>query len=165
MIRRRTRNVLILALCIFALLGSILLLCIKSWRKNSTEITVEIYGETSELLSVNKPDLKPGESYYYTVILACKAEGRYLITLQFEEIKKGGLENYVNVETSCNGTVYQSGLNELLESEDGITFICELKRSPATNIKILYSMPLEVGNEAQGTELDFNVSLTAVRKG
>ena len=125
---------------------------------------VEIDGETSVLLSADKPNLKPGESYYYTVILACKTEGRYEITLQFEEIKKGGLENYVNVETSCNGTVHHNALNALLESEDGITFICELKKSPATEIKILYSMPVEVGNEAQGTELDFNVSLTAVRK-
>ena len=136
------------------------------WSQKDFDVQIKLEIEDAATLPLNaeKLDLKPGESYCYSVVLACKEKGKYIITLSFEEVEKGGLESFVDVETSYGGTVYTAKLEELLESDKSITFECEANAFRVPRIKIRYTMPADVGNEAQGKESLFNVSLTATRK-
>ena len=161
-IKKRTRNILILVLCIYALIGIVFFFYVRQVQSDFTEeITVEINGTTTSVLKMGELNLKPSESRDYAVNLKSKSDGEYKIDLNFSETTDGKLKDFINAEIACGEKKYTKTLRELLSGEDTITFICSLKGDVATRILIHYYMPIEVGNEAQGAVADFNVALTA----
>ncbi len=162
MIKRGTSRVLILALCIYALIGIVFFFYIRQAQSDFTEeITVEINGATTSVLKIGELNLKPGEDREYAVKLKSRADGEYKIGLNFAETTDGGLKGFIDTEITCGGETYTKTLLELLSGEEEIAFICPLKGDVATRIFIHYYMPIEVGNEAQGAVADFDVVLTA----
>ncbi|MBO6263022.1 MAG: hypothetical protein J6N93_01950 [Clostridia bacterium] len=162
MIKRRTRNILILILIIFTLVGIALFFFIRQVQSDfSEEITVEIHGTTTSVLTVDDLNLKPGEYREYAVNLKSDVDIEYTIDLDFVETDDGGLKNFINTEIKCLDETHTKALCDLLNGEDKITFKCPLQKDVVTQIVIRYYMPIETGNEAQGTAADFNVVLTA----
>lgn len=163
MIKRRTRNILILTLCVYVLIGIAFFFYIRTVQNDfPKEITVEVNGTTTSLLKIGEFNLKPGEDREYVVNLKSKVSGDYKINLDFTEITYSELKRFINVEIIVrDDESYYRTLSELLDSEEKIEFMSSLKWDMATRILIRFHMPIEVGNEAQGTVADFNVVLTA----
>lgn len=163
MIKRRTRNILILTLCVYVLIGIAFFFYIRTVQNDfPKEITVEVNGTTTSLLKIGEFNLKPGEDREYVVNLKSKVSGDYKINLDFTEITYSELKRFINVGIIVrDDESYYRTLSELLDSEEKIEFMSSLKWDVATRILIRFHMPIEVGNEAQGTVADFNVVLTA----
>lgn len=162
MIRIRRRNVLILALIVFALIGLFFFFYVKSAQADyRDEATIELNGTTTKTLKVNFAAFKPGEHYEYAVNLKCKAEGDYNVELEFEQTLDGGLKDYLSVEIACGDETYRNTLSAMLDGGEKTRFGCSLSAEAVTKILFRFYMPVDVGNEAQGKVADFNVILTA----
>lgn len=155
-------TVLVVALCVLAATGILLAANTQMAHEDFEEnITVSKEGTTTDTVEVNNLSLYPTDSRAYTVHLKCKASGTYGILLDFEEKRDGGLKPYVDVTIKADGkTVFVGQLAALLSGESTPQFSGELSGERPFDIEIIYTMPREVGNEAQNAFADFNVNLT-----
>ncbi len=163
--RRRTRRILILALCVYALLGIILLLYVATAHKDYRKEIILVVDDTpTAVLDMSWLDINPGETFEYTVKLKCKAFGNYSLNFSFGENSRGGLEDFIDVEIKHEDISYKNSLKTLLDSDVIYTFDCYLNKNTATEISITYSMPENVGNDAQNSFSDFSVLLTTSKE-
>ena len=91
-----------------------------------------------------------------------ETSGLYDAKIVFTEQKDGGLKNYVVATLTADGEIiYKGSLNQLL----GTTQWFELtpQKDETVNISLVYEMPLDVKNEAQGTYATFDAALTVGR--
>ena len=130
----------------------------KDFVKN---VTLSENGVTREELEFSAANLKPGDSRDYILNLKCKTDGKYAIGLAFSEEKDGGLRNYVTVTITYEDFSVAYTLDELFKGRI-VELDCNISSDPA-QIHVIFTMPSEVGNEAQGAETDFIVILTAER--
>ncbi len=124
-------------------------------------ITVSAEGVTTETLEVRDLTLNPTETREYEVNLTCPASGSFDISLVFEEVIDGGMKQFVDVTVSLGDTeVYRGRLSELIASGTAVSFEGELLAEEPLVLSVSYTMPRDVGNEAQGTYAEFDVHLT-----
>lgn len=156
---------LIVGLIVLAMMA-IALIVFLDWAKDKFDegITVSADGVTESILSVRDLKLNPTESKEYSINLVCEATGSYHIDLDYLEKFDGGMKNFVNVTVVCEGaTVYEGSLVDLLDNQEVISFEGELHADEPLVVTVIYDMPYEVGNEAQGTYSDFDILLTITK--
>ena len=125
------------------------------------DIVIESNGQTIKNFSIDDLMLNPGQSKDYMVNLVCKAEGTYSIILDFNEIKNGGLKNFVDVDVFVGESLIGTKtLDELLTDGQTLTFSVDLLGDKPVALKMVYKMSNEIKNEAQGTYADFDLKLT-----
>ena len=159
----RKKQILALVLVAAIIFGIIVYLLLSGNDKNKLlKEVVLTNGVTYEELSFSANGLNPGDSCNYTLKLTAKNTGIYGIDLTFIEKKAGGLRDFIFVRVERDNAVNEYSLNELF---NGLTigFNIEISRKIPTRIRIIFEMPQEVGNEAQGAESYFIVNLTAER--
>ena len=121
-------------------------------------ITLSKEGATNATLCVQNLTLCPSTSRTYTVHLKCKASGTYRILLDYEEKNDGGLKPFVNVTVRVGGEdAWQGTLAELLDGQTVPTLTGELQAKEPFDVQVIYTMPEQVGNEAQDTFSDFEI--------
>lgn len=140
-----------------ALLGVTLVTSNDEFVKDITLIESDF---THKSLEFSANGLKPGDVREYTINLKGKSSGNYTLNLDFAEVKEGALKNFVDVTLEQGETHYTYKLCELLEGKT-VSFTCKIGVTNATVIKVIYSMPIETGNEAQNATADFAINLTA----
>ena len=163
--KNRSVNILIVSLLLLALLSVMLIVLVEKAHDDFDKgITVSANGVTESLIKVRDLKLNPTESKEYDVNLICLASGKYNISLDYETTADGGMQEFVNVTVTVHGeAVYEGGLKALLDGEI-IHFEGELFEEDPLTVTIRYEMPESVGNEAQGTFVDFDVKLTVEKK-
>lgn len=153
---------LIVGIILLSLMAVMLLVFLwDAKEKFPKEITVSADGVTESILPIRDLHLNPTETKEYSVNLFCRASGGYNVYLDFEETEDGGMKPFVDVAVKVDGEViYEGRLLDLL-SENGETVKChtELYAKEARVFTLSYTMPRDVGNEAQGTYSDFDVHL------
>ncbi len=157
---RVSRDILILALVVVYLLGFFFFVYERNALKDySTGATLEVNGTEVFERKVDLPSLRPGEDFEYKVKFKSRAADDYDIGIEFKEVGESTLKDFVNVEICYGEEVYVHTLCEMLDENKKVNFVCALGEEPA-QITIRFSMPEEVGNEAQGTVADFDVLLS-----
>ncbi len=116
---------------------------------------INVNGETNLTLKAEINGLYPGKTEDYVVSFASDNENDYFITLNFKGSNDGKLKNFIKVEIKTENSVINKTLLELLNGEL-ISLGIGVKE-----ITISYTMPIDVGNEAQGTSISFNVEIEA----
>lgn len=119
-----------------------------------SDATIEIDGETHKTLEATLTGFYPGSSQDYTIVLTSETSESYETYLSFRD-GSGELQNYIVVTVSTGTEEIEKPLSELLGGET--LFLGE----NVSEIKITYTMPEEVGNEAQGTTADFRIDFSA----
>lgn len=159
----KKRYILALAL-IAAIIFGIVLVIVQCNADESfvRNVTLSENGVTQEELTFSASGLKPGDRRDYTLNLKCNVDGTYAIDLAFSEEKDGGLRNFITVTLTYEGSRAEYTLDELFNGQI-VDFNCDIASAPA-EIHLIFTMPSEVGNEAQGADTDFIVILTAERK-
>lgn len=115
---------------------------------------------TETTIPVRDLVMNPGVEKEYHVDLICDATGSYFIHIDFEEKKDGGMKDFVEVTILSNDKrVYQGPLTALLDDKLIFEFIGELDESEPHVLTFKYMMPLETGNEAQGTSSNFDIHI------
>ena len=94
-----------------------------------------------------------------------KKQDTYVVTLDFNELKDNGLKSLVNVRLMLGDIpMYEGTLESLLADGTTVTFECAPSDDNKVSMKVIYSMSVDVGNEAMGASADFLVTLTSQAK-
>lgn len=135
---------------------------------NVLDIDLSIGGQYR--VEFSELDLIPGESAEYDVNLSSDINVEALVTLEFkrtDESAAGVAElakySYVRI-THENEVLCDSLISEFLDNETRVTFECAIGTDSPCNLKIMYYMPSEVGNEAQNAEASFELLITATNE-
>lgn len=114
---------------------------------------------------INDVVIVPGYKNEYHLKVTADKPDEYDLTFSF--VEQGNTANalkdnlYILIEH--DGVVYcDAKLSELYEG--GPTMPLQLKRLVAQDVKVIYYIPEEVGNEIKGDEIDFGLFITAREK-
>lgn len=127
------------------------------------EVTLENEGDTVEELSFSAGNFLPGDVKEYTIIVHGDTGGEFGFTFTASRASEGMLWKYLDFEIVYEG---QSKAAPLAAMFDGTEFAFDVIMDgdePAT-FTVRYTMPKEVGNEAENLETDFYLTLSAKRK-
>ena len=154
-------NIIIVAMLLFSILSIMLIVFIDRAHEDfKKDITVSATGVTEKTLTVRDLQLSPTQQTEFDVGLTCAASGSYHISLDYVEQRDGGMKHFIDVVVKYNGeVVYEGNLLELLDGDEIVRFEGVLEEKEPCTITIVYEMPIDVGNEAQGTSADFDIRL------
>ncbi len=161
MVKKEAWRIFLLLFGILVLLCSCFLVYVFSESNYGNIIDVDIEDGVSEKVEFKSFHILPGESCSYVLRLNMKTAGDYKLQLDFERVSSHNLEKYVNVKILVGGrTLCDTPLFEFLSADcQGISYT--MNSGLPENIEIIYYIPEEVGNEAQGAYTTFDLHITA----
>ena len=151
----KLKYILIIISIILTLTGVVLFTTMQDNNELKENTVIEIDGATTKTLKAEIDGLYPGKTEECVISFTGDDIKDYLITLDFNGDNDGTLKNFIEVEIKTNESSINKTLNELLEG-DRISL-----GTGVTEIIISYTMPIEVGNEAQGVSVVFYIELEA----
>lgn len=164
-IGKSTMLLMLVAFCIAAMTGMGIIYYTQTAKDGfelGESVTLRPEGETTITQEVAELSLIPGTSQSYSVEMKCMAENTYAINVSFTETGSSSLRGFAFVEAYLDGILLgKASLDDLL---GGMTFDteCKLYASSAAVLELRYNMPLEIGNEAEGTVASFDVNISVV---
>ena len=161
--KNRSFYILITAMVLLSIMAVLLIFFLfNADQKFEGSIMVKENGITETLIPVRDLVLSPGVEKDYDVKLICDASGSYFVRIDFQEKADGdgGMKEFVDVIVEFDGKeVYQGRLTELIDEGFVIDTEHELKAKDPVDVTFRYIMPMEIGNEAQGTYAYFDVHI------
>lgn len=124
-------------------------------------IEVKLEDGKTESLEFESLALIPGEECEYTIQLERSASRKYTLELDFTETEEKTLKNYARVKIVSSGEVICDELLKTVFEGDAIVLPVDFDEGKNTELKIVYYLPAEVGNEAKRAEAIFELLLTA----
>lgn len=113
----------------------------------------------NNIIKVGELTLTPGTSKISSINLKCINTGGYLIRLEFKERGKGNLKDYLNVIIKYNNEViFEDKLNKVFDNKD-IYIDNVFLRDDEVFLEVIYILPEDIGNEAQGAKAKFDIKL------
>lgn len=153
--RRKVGYILTLCAVATAFIGLLLWFNLKTDGVLSSKTTLKIDSAATKTLTAEISGVSPGDSREYEINLAGDEASAYVVKLDFRKRGDGTLGKYLYVTVSTESVTVEKSLEELFD--DGQV---ELGKN-AEKITIRYSMPLDVGNEAQGANVFFYLDVIA----
>ena len=134
--------------------------------ENNESLKVKISLDEPQKVEITGYALIPGYENEYFVSLVADAPGTYDLTFSF--IKQGetktALDDCLYVLVEFEDKVYFDDKLSSLYQRDDLIITLELERLKGTNVKVVYYIPKEVGNEIQGCVADFDLFITTKEK-
>ena len=147
--------------CLFTLVGVMFMCWMLSTEEERNVINVRLDEGATESLAFESLSLVPGDVCEYTVRLQKGGAASYELSLDFVEGEEKTLKHYARVTVlSGEEIVYDELLATAFDGED-IVLAVDFDENINTELKIVYYMPIEVGNEAKNAEAVFELQLTA----
>lgn len=138
-------------------IGSMLLVRQNNFTKN---ITLSEDGIVEEEIKFSLEGMYPGKEAEYSIHIDKEGVEDFRFSLTFEASGNTDLAPYVDVALEVDGAVVSEGrLSELL-LEEALGFTLSGGKD-ASVLTICYTMPMEVGNEAQELTADFVLKIQA----
>lgn len=161
MLRSKLMRILLIAGSALIIVGVSLMVWMMATEDERSAIEVQLSDGLTKEIEFEGLALVPGGEYEYEVILKNENSDTYELTLDFVETEESALKNFARVKILSNGNeVHDDLLVNVFEGED-IVLPVDFTRGENTALKIVYYMPLDVGNEAKNTEAVFKLVLTA----
>lgn len=144
-------------LCGLAIIGTLIWYFLTVFNKDLSA-DIDLNGEINEVIEVDELALKPGTDVTYNVNVHCKETNDYILSLDFVEYGSGTLDDFLDVTVKLDGSVIkQTKLSDLISGRQTISLNRNYTIGTTLQFEITYSMPLTVGNEAQGATCDFDM--------
>ena len=124
-------------------------------------IEVKLEDGKTESLVFKNLTLVPGDECEYIIQLEKTSASKYDLELDFVETEEKTLKNYAYVKIIANGEVICDELLATVFENDNIVLPVNFDEGKNTELKIVYYLPIEVGNEAKKAEAVFELLLTA----
>lgn len=118
-----------------------------------------------EELGVSLDGMVPGKTVSYMVSFKGEISQTYDVSLVFTPAGDCTLADYIDVNVTLDGKQLNAGKLNAYLSGDAINLGLSATEKDKSVLEITYTMPAEVGNEAQGASAAFNVEITAGQKG
>ena len=153
------------AMCVLILLTCFLLYYLRNAQRNTPTITLTENGIVNTELKTDFGTLLPGQSSEYTLTFNCKDKGTYRFSFTYTAKEKSSLASYVTVELKDGEESKASGNLGKLLSGDALVATYTFKETKTGSLTVRYIMDKDVGDEAQGASLDFDLKLTVEKIG
>lgn len=114
-----------------------------------------------ESLTFEALSLVPGEECEYTILLKKASASKYDLGLDFVETEKKALSNYARVKIISNGVVISDELLADAFVNEKVVLPVDFDEGKNIELKVVYYLPLDVGNEAKNADAVFELLLTA----
>lgn len=155
------KRIILIAGGVLVIIGVILMAWILDTEDERGVIEVELEDGKTESLAFENLALVPGEECEYTILLKETNARKYDLELDFVETKENTLKNSARVKIIANGEVISDELlADAFEKEKTVLRV-DFDEGMNTELKIVYYLPLDVGNEAKKAEAVFDLLLTA----
>ena len=159
--RSKWMRVLLIAGSALIIVGVALMWWFYATEGDRNVIKVELQQGQTQTVEFEHLGLIPGEKCEYTVKLKKASSDKYDLSLDFVEIEEKTLKNFVRVKILVGEeTVCDELLATVFENED-IVLPVDFNANRNTELKIVYYLPIDVGNEAKNAEAIFELLLTA----
>ena len=155
-----TRIILIVG-SVLIIVGTLLTTWMLTTEEDRNNIEINLSDKTTEAIKFESLRLVPGEQCEYIITLKRDNADEYDLMLDFVETEEKTLKNYVRVKIIANvETVCDELLADAFE-KDNIVLPINFDEKKNSEIKIVYYLPIEVGNEAKNAEAVFELLVTA----
>jgi len=154
-------RIVLIVLSVMILIGVALIIYILSTVNNHNIIKVNIRDNATQVVEFQDLCLIPGEKCEYTISIGSDTSDKYKVELAFHEIAENTLKNYVHIKIETNEEIVCNQLLATLFDNNNITLFVDLTEDKKNDIKIIYYLPEEIGNEAQNAEANFELLITA----
>ena len=130
-------------------------------KKEPNAIEVQLADGKTQSEKFENLALIPGEACEYTIKLKKSEADQYQLKLNFVETEEKTLKNYARVKILAGDeTVYDELMATAFEN-DGTVLSVDFAKEKNTELKIVYYLPIDIGNEAKNAEAIFELQLTA----
>ena len=153
------------SMSVLLLLTCFLIYYLHNTRGTMRSITLTENGIENAELNTDFGTLLPGESSEYTLHFECKDIGTYRFSFFYTAKEKSPLGNYVTVEVQSGEERKTSGDLGKLLSGDSLVTTYTFTEIATTSLTVRYIMDNDVGDDAQGASLDFDLRLTVEKIG
>lgn len=142
-------------------LGIVIVYCVfQPQIMNRNIIEIDIAEEGTKVVSFDGFSVLPGEEKGYTFVFDEVDVTPYDVAFQFKSKMDSDSYNFIYVRIIVDGEILQDKqLNQAFADDPTIVHIEPLKDRDV-DVKIVYYIPIDVGNEAQNVELDFDLIVT-----
>ena len=163
--KNKATYVVFAVMIVLILLMIALIYYLHNIRGNMQSITLTENGIVNTELKTDLGNLLPDQSSEYNLNFKCKDTGTYRFSFVYTANEKSSLGNYVTVEIKDGEETKASGnLGEMLAGEVLVTTYT-FTESKTGSLTVRYTMHKEVGDDAQGANLDFDLKLTVEKIG
>lgn len=148
-------TVIVLGLCAIALVWWY----DRSQSSSLDDVAVIINEEKTTEVNVTLSDFLPGDSKSYTIQMKNGEEEPISVVMSFEKKETDSLAPFMDVEIRVGGEKISEGKLEEYLNGKTVTLSNALAVAATCEVEVIYSMGIEVGDEAQNTTADFNILL------
>lgn len=163
--KNKAAYIMFASMSVLLLLMCFLIYYLQNTRGNMQSITLTENGVVNAELNTDFGTLLPGESSEYILRFECKDIGTYRFSFFYTAKEKSPLGNYVTVEVKNGEERKASGNLGQLLSGDALVATYTFTESTAASMTVRYIMHNDVGDDAQGANLDFDLRLTVEKIG
>ena len=149
----------IIVIAVLILCGVILTLLLMNDRVRGNVFDIGLDGNISPI-EFEGLKMVPGDSVEYKLAFKGRDAKEYNVNLNFADVDPDGtLKNFIRVKILSGETELYDEL--LADAMDGKTLGLKVnfKKAENTELKLVYYMPLEVGNEAKLATSDFRLNI------
>ncbi len=140
---------------------NVVILVEKNGQKFTDDITVEVSDTKAKTVNVTLTEFLPGESKSKKITLKNESENEYSLKLKFEKTGEDSLAPFIDVVVKIGGEQQPAKTLKELFASDAIPFKMTNVHGAELEIEVIYSMSLDVGDEAQRTKADFDILIYA----
>jgi len=161
MAKSKLMSILLIVAGVLIIVGVALMCWMYATEDERNVIKVKLDDGKPETLTFEALSLVPGGECEYTILLEKVSVSKYDLRLDFVETEKKALNNYARVKIVANGEVISDRLLADAFSSEDIVLPVDFDGGKNTELKVVYYLPLDVGNEAKNAEAVFKLLLTA----
>ncbi len=159
--KNKLMRVILVAGSVLIIIGASLMGWMLSTEDKRNIIEVKLEDGKTEALEFKNLTLVPGEECEYVVKLKKSGVSKYDLSLDFVEIEEKTLKNYARVKIIANGEVICDELLATAFEGEKIVLPVDFNKGKNTELRIVYYLPVDTGNEAKNAEAIFELLLTA----
>lgn len=151
----------IIVIAVLILCGVILTLLLMNDRVRGNVFDIGLDGNISPI-EFEGLKMVPGDSVEYKLAFKGRDAKEYNVNLDFTDVDPDGtLKNFVRIKILSGETeIYDELLADAMNGKT-LDLKVNFKKAENTELKLVYYMPLEVGNEAKLATSDFRLNITS----
>ena len=165
MIKSVALRVALIVTCVLILIGVTILMWMMLTEDERNNIEVYLSDGKTQAIRFDDLDLVPGDSCEYEIALKSEFAKKYDLILDFADLaEEGTLKNFVRVKIMADDEAVCDELLADVIANDDLVLPVDFKENKNTKLKVVYYLPLEVGNDAKNAEALFELRLTATNE-
>jgi hypothetical protein len=128
-------------------------------------IKIKLENGKTDSLTFEYLTLVPGEECEYVIQFEKTSASKCTLELDFVDTdEEKTLKNYARVKMLANGEVICDELLADAFEQEKMTLSVDFDKGENTKLKVIYYLPIDVGNEAKRAEAVFELLITAIDK-